>query len=185
MWMVISVLISPLLAYIILAVSESDDVRTCPFCAEKIKAQARVCRHCHHDSPRLGEGLMPATFKEVFSMTWKIVVSLIIVCYRLVGLRRANRSQSADNKTTNVSSVGRLSDKLLLAFEYDCPGNTSCVSDYVIGVFFTGSPSAYADSHEIVFLADGDRLQATRSSGTRLARMKKSYSVSQRLAFRG
>jgi hypothetical protein len=80
MWMVISVLISPLLAYIILAVSESDDVRTCPFCAEKIKAQARVCRHCHHDSPRLGEGLMPATFKEVFSMTWKIVVSLIIVC---------------------------------------------------------------------------------------------------------
>jgi hypothetical protein len=24
---------------------------------------------------------------------------------------------------------------LLLAFEYDCPGNTSCVSDYVIGVF--------------------------------------------------
>ena len=57
------------------------------------------------------------------------------VCYRLVGLRRANRSQSADNKTTNVSNVGRLSDKLLLAFEYDCPGNTSCVSDYVIGVF--------------------------------------------------
>jgi hypothetical protein len=30
MWMVISVLISPLLAYIILAVSESDDVRTLP-----------------------------------------------------------------------------------------------------------------------------------------------------------
>jgi hypothetical protein len=53
MWMVISVLISPLIAYVILAVSESDDIRTCPFCAEKVKAAARVCRYCHHDLPRL------------------------------------------------------------------------------------------------------------------------------------
>ena len=52
-WMVIAVLISPLIAYVILAVSESDDVRTCPFCAEKIKAQAKICRYCHHDLPRL------------------------------------------------------------------------------------------------------------------------------------
>ncbi|PYV75384.1 MAG: hypothetical protein DMG96_17355 [Acidobacteria bacterium] len=47
-WMVVSVLISPLIAFVILSVSESSDYRTCPFCAEKIKAAAKVCRYCRH-----------------------------------------------------------------------------------------------------------------------------------------
>ena len=46
-WMVVAVLISPLIAFVIL-VSESSDSRTCPFCAERVKAAAKVCRYCRH-----------------------------------------------------------------------------------------------------------------------------------------
>jgi hypothetical protein len=28
-----------------------DDIIACPYCAEKIKKQARVCRFCHRDLP--------------------------------------------------------------------------------------------------------------------------------------
>ncbi len=32
---------------------EPDAIRTCPYCAEKIKAQATICRFCQKDLPVL------------------------------------------------------------------------------------------------------------------------------------
>jgi YD repeat-containing protein len=54
-WFLLSLLISPLLAgIIVLCLPKKDDPkasRTCPFCAETVKLQAKVCKHCHSDLP--------------------------------------------------------------------------------------------------------------------------------------
>jgi hypothetical protein len=63
-WFFISWLISPLFAGIIVACLKplkeniemqalSQGMRKCPFCAELVKAEAKVCRYCQRDLPDL------------------------------------------------------------------------------------------------------------------------------------
>lgn len=42
---------SPLLFFVtgIFSSQESEGQKVCPFCAERIKAAAKVCRYCHRD----------------------------------------------------------------------------------------------------------------------------------------
>lgn len=60
-WFLIALILSPLIAAILLALIppniahiESRELRTgtsrkCPFCAELVRAEARVCKHCGRD----------------------------------------------------------------------------------------------------------------------------------------
>ncbi len=60
-WFLISLVLSPLIAFIILAVlppavSETGDAslyRKCPQCAEVVRTEAKICRYCRSDLPPL------------------------------------------------------------------------------------------------------------------------------------
>jgi len=47
------VLLGPLafLMFFVSGVSSSDQNRRCPYCAEWIRAEATICKHCHKDLP--------------------------------------------------------------------------------------------------------------------------------------
>lgn len=45
-----SMILSPVVGAIIGAFLKSG-LRTCPFCTEKVKPEATVCKHCHRDLP--------------------------------------------------------------------------------------------------------------------------------------
>ena len=46
LWFLLSLFISPLLSIIFLLVAGDADAATCPQCAEKVKSEAKVCKHC-------------------------------------------------------------------------------------------------------------------------------------------
>jgi hypothetical protein len=55
-WFLLSLLISPLLTIVpVLALPkqmtrrQALQLRACPFCAEVIRREAKVCKHCHHE----------------------------------------------------------------------------------------------------------------------------------------
>jgi len=40
-----------LLMFFVSGVSSGDQQRKCPFCAEWVKPEAKVCKHCHKELP--------------------------------------------------------------------------------------------------------------------------------------
>ncbi len=66
------------------------------------------------------------------------------------------------DKTRIYSAAGQVSDRLLLAFLYDCDGHsTECDPGFITVAFsINAGPtrSLYSDSHELIFLADGVRI---------------------------
>lgn len=77
-WLFLSLLISPLLSGLLLValpklnlepqlgIGEWKDRRPCPFCAEPIRREAKVCKHCHREVPvTSGERTAPAAEAHV------------------------------------------------------------------------------------------------------------------------
>ena len=52
-WFALSIFISPLIAFVIVAVAglPKAELKKCPQCAEEVKAEARVCRFCGYNFP--------------------------------------------------------------------------------------------------------------------------------------
>lgn len=48
-WFFLAVIVSPLIAAIFLLIAGEGNAHRCPFCAEKIKKNARLCPHCRSD----------------------------------------------------------------------------------------------------------------------------------------
>lgn len=54
-WFFLSLIISPLITFIILLVAGSSQgtLKKCPKCAEEVKAEAHVCRFCNYEFPKI------------------------------------------------------------------------------------------------------------------------------------
>jgi hypothetical protein len=50
-WWLLAFLFSPLLAGLLLALVPNLRVRQCQFCAEQISVDAKICKHCRHETP--------------------------------------------------------------------------------------------------------------------------------------
>jgi hypothetical protein len=73
-WFLLALVISPLLAFILVmclpkrltrqqirkGLEYFKTVRECPFCAETVKLQAKVCKHCHSELPAAAVAIIPA-----------------------------------------------------------------------------------------------------------------------------
>jgi zinc-ribbon domain len=54
-WFFAALFFSPLVAFVLLVVlgTNPKKLRKCPACAEKVRREANVCKHCGHDLPPL------------------------------------------------------------------------------------------------------------------------------------
>jgi hypothetical protein len=75
-WFLLALVVSPLIAGLLVLVlpnlqlqraraAELQDSRTCPYCAELIKAEAVVCKHCGKDVPRAPAASLEAASKPL------------------------------------------------------------------------------------------------------------------------
>jgi hypothetical protein len=86
----------------------------------------------------------------------------------LVHLDRAHTEYDRfKDETISSSATGKVAGALFMSFSYSCHGNsTECDPGVVMVTFLTSSPDRYADSHEVIFLADGRRIHPPKYFGT-------------------
>ena len=66
-WFCLAFFLSPVLsAIILLIVGNAEQTKTCPKCAEAVKEEALVCKHCKHEFKALNES---ATSEEKIEMS--------------------------------------------------------------------------------------------------------------------
>jgi hypothetical protein len=85
-WLVVALLVSPLIAFFAVAVMEPGtggaEHRTCPFCAERIKAEALVCCYCGRELPanEKHSPVPPIVSAPIVFPKEAIAVLTIVVC---------------------------------------------------------------------------------------------------------
>ena len=67
-------------------VSSSSEQRVCPFCAESVKEEAIVCKHCNRDLPERVQGLRINWMEEGEALKRGLQVGDVLYCFAGEGL---------------------------------------------------------------------------------------------------
>jgi hypothetical protein len=91
-YFILSAFLSPLLGIIIVLILgpkadaledkaiSAGDVRKCPFCAELIKTEALVCKHCGKDVPKAAYIEAPQNgISSAENGTWQIIIGICLI----------------------------------------------------------------------------------------------------------
>ncbi|SRR6266540_979039 len=112
----ISILLGPI-GWIVALLSKGN-LRKCPFCAEHVKPEAKVCHHCGKDLPELPAPAPPAAAPKTeapqvppLSSAAIITVSAIVVIVLaavVVGVKQNQKSQKLRDELNHALSESRL-----------------------------------------------------------------------------
>lgn len=81
--------------------TNNSNTRVCPFCAESVKLEAKVCKHCHKELPEVTE---EQKAKPASSKSGLIIAIVIVVGFFLLVGYISSRNDNASNLQTKVST---------------------------------------------------------------------------------